>query len=122
MSAGNFTSSKYEAGSGGIYRIRVQPETLALAIDSVANGPPAGAIDQATSARARGGKRQFGVIARTVTLQFTASPPTGYSGDNVIVPVMTPDTYDFYTETLEKTGTYLGAAVKVVGQSPERRR
>lgn len=122
MSAGAFTTSRYESDSGGIFRIRVQPETLAADIDSISNGPPAGAINQPVSAKARGNKREYGVIARTVTLEFTGTPPTGYLGSNVIVPCLTPDTYQFWTETLEKTGTYLSAPVKVVGQSPERRR
>jgi len=122
MSAGNFTFSKYESNSGSIYKIRVQPETLTATIDAVANDAPAGDVDQEVSAKASGGKREIGMIARTVTLRFTGTVPTNYSGDDVTVPVMQSSTYDSWTTPADKTGTYLGSAVKVVGQSAERKR
>lgn len=121
MSAGAFETARYEAGAengGGIYSITVQPETLALQIGGVTNASPAGAVDQIVRAKARKGTREYGVGARAVRLEFTGSPPTAYSGDQVVVPVMTPDAFLAYT--VGATGTYLGAAVAVVSRLPER--
>ena len=122
MSAGPFTNSKYESNSGTVYKIRVQPETTALVIGGISNGPPAGAISAEVSAIARGNKRTIGMVARTITLKFTGAPPTDYLGTNVIVPILEPTTFDSYTTPSGKTGVYLGSAVEVVGQSAERKR
>lgn len=122
MSAGEFTQSRYEANTdvgGGIYPIRVQPETLLLTLGGVANDPPAGASDQAIFARARKGTREYGVGARAVRLRFTgATPPAGYSGDEVTVPIMTPTL--FAAANPGTVGVYLEAPVVVVSRLPER--
>ena len=120
MSAGEFERSKYEASvdnGGGIYPIRVQPETTLLAIAGTANDPPAGAVDQRVTAKASKGKREYGVGPRQVVLAWTGAPPTDYSGDNVTVPVLTPGAFADYT--IGATGTYLGAACEVVSRLPE---
>lgn len=122
MSAGVFTSSKYESNSGSIYKIRIQAETASATIGGNANTAVASAVDQEVSAKASGGKREIGMIARTVTLRFTGAPPTGYSGDDVTVPVLSQATFDSWTTPAGQTGTYLGSAVVVVGQSAERKR
>lgn len=122
MSAGAFTSSKYESNSGAIYRMRVQEETINAIIGPVANSPVASAVDQEVSAKASGGKREIGMIARTVTLRFTGAPPANYSGDDVTIPVLTQATFDSWTTPASQTGTYLDADVEVVGQSAERKR
>lgn len=122
MSAGAFTNSKYESNSGSIYRIRVQPETAAATIGGTANTAPAGAIDQEVSAQVSGGKRSIGMNARTISLSFTGSLPTGYAGPSVRIPVLQSATYDAWTATAGQTGTYLGVAVEVLGQSPETKR
>ena len=122
MSAGAFSSSKYSANSGSIYKIRVQPETIAASIDSVPNAAPAGAIDQEVSAAVSRGKRALGMNARTVTLVFTGALPDGYEGGPVRIPVLTQATYDSWTATPDKTGTYLEVPVRVAGSSPETKR
>lgn len=122
MSAGEFISSKYESNSGSIYKIRLQQETVDATINAIANTPVASAVDQEVSAKASGGKREIGMIARTVTLRFTGAPPTNYSGDDVTIPVLSQATYDAWTSPADLTGTYLGAAVVVAGQSAERKR
>lgn len=121
MSAGEFTTSRYEAGTdngGGIYSIRVQPETLLLTLGGTANDPPAGAANQPIAARARKGAREYGVGARAVRLRFTAAPPTNYSGDEVTVPLMTPDL--FAAAVPGTVGVYLTVPVEVVSRIPER--
>ncbi len=122
MSAGAFINSKYESNSGEIYKIRLQTETTELTIGGIANAAPTGAITAEVSALARGNKRTIGMVARTITLKFTGAAPTNYLGTNVVVPVLNPTTFDDYTTPAGKTGTYLGSAVEVVGQSAERKR
>lgn len=119
MSSGSFLATgKYEADNGDIHRIRVQPETVAANIGG-ANSVPAGAVDQASSARVGGGNRQIGVKARSVTVRFTATVPDGYAENQLYrVPILTKALYDGITSGA--TGTYLGAAVVVVGKNPER--
>ena len=118
MSAGSFLSTRYEADSGTIYRIRVQPETVAASIGG-ANTAPAGAIDGESSARVGGGNRKIGVKARSVTVRWTGTPPTGYAENQLLrVPILTPARYSAIA--LGSTGTYLGIAVEVVGKNPER--
>lgn len=121
MSAGEFTTSRYEAGTengGGIYAIRVQPETLLATLGGTANDPPAAAANQPIAARARKGAREYGVGARAVRLRFTGDLPTGYSGDEVVLPVMTPDL--FAAATPGTVGVYLSVPVVVVSRLPER--
>lgn len=119
MSAGVFIYSKYERNDGSIQRIRIQPETLAAELPTATpNAAPAGAIDTATTVRARGSKRAFGVRARQVTLQFTGALPDGYSGDPVSIPILTNAVFNGIA--LGTTGTYLGQAVEVVGSSSEQ--
>jgi hypothetical protein len=121
MSAGEFQRAVYETNEGNFANLRVQPETLAAVVDSVANAEAVGTVNQEASAQVSKGKRNIGINARTVTLKFTATPPDGYSGDPVTIPALTPA---FYTacnpNSNTATGTYLGVAVRAVGRSPEK--
>lgn len=120
MSAGAFERTFYEldtGNGGGIARVRVQPETLAATINGAANAAPAGPATLPTAAKVSKGAREIGIGCRTVTLEFTGTPPTDYSGDDVVIPVLQEATYAAWT--VGQTGTYLGAPVEVVGRSPE---
>ena len=120
MSAGAFQTAFYEmSAENGSYvlRCRVQPETLAASIASTANASAAGPATAPGSATISQGRRTAGVNMRSVTLAWTATPPTGYSGDPVRIPVLDPAVFAEWT--LGATGTYLGAAVEVVGRSSE---
>lgn len=98
--------------------IRIQPETEALIVDGVTNAEPAGAINSYPSARVSGGKRSIGVNARTVTVKFTGTPPTGYKADSPItLPWLDATTFGDISNGQE--GTYLSTAIEVVGTSPE---
>lgn len=120
MSAGAFERSKYEANNGDIHAIRVQPETVAATFGGTANNPPAGAVDQQTSARVGGGNREYGVKARAVSVTWTGAAPAGYEDGQLLrVPILTEELYDAITPN-STVGTYLGAAVVVVGKLPER--
>ena len=124
MSAGDFTNSVYETNGGVFYRIRVQPETLALSINSVTNGGGSGTPGTDTpSARVGSGRQSFGVNARLVRIRFTSTIPSGYSGgkDSISLPVLTPAAFTAYAPG--QTGTYTldgtGYDVEVVGRTPE---
>lgn len=120
MSAGSFSRSRY-AGDGGtrIYKIRVQPETLLLSINSVVNAAPVGAVTEVISAKASGGRRTSGLSARKVRIAFTAgNAPAGYSeGDPITLPILSPTVYNGIVPG--QTGTYLDAPIEVIGKTPE---
>lgn len=121
MSAGVFEIEFYEldtGNGGGVASIRVQPETVAATINGAANAGASGPATIPLFAKAAKGVREYGIGARSVTLRFTGAPPTGYSGDDVRIPVLLESTYASWA--LNETGSYLGAAVQVVGRSPER--
>jgi len=120
MSAGQFDREFYQMSTengGYVLSCRVQPETVAAEIDSVANDGATGPATAPGSATISQGRRTAGVNMRYVTLAWTSTPPTGYSGDNVRIPVLTPAT--FASWTLGATGTYLGKGVEVVGRVGE---
>jgi len=120
MSAGPFSDSKYSPASNIIYRCRVQPETIDLEIDGNGNIPPLLAINQRVSARASSSTRSFGCTMNSVSLRFTGTPPAGYSGDDVRVPILN---HTVFADILPgSTGTYLGVAVSVVGKIPGQER
>lgn len=117
MSAGDFVSAIYETDAGNFCNIKVQPETLAATIAASANGSGAGPVNQEASAIARKGKREIGVGARYITVSFAGAPPTGYSGDTVTIPIMTPAVYA--AASIGTPVTYLAASGVVVGKSAE---
>lgn len=121
MSAGAFVRTKYEASTenqGGVYGITLQPETLQFDIGGSTNDPPAGAIDQVVTAYATPSRRKKGMRARYVTFEWDAGQvPTGYTGDPVRIPILTP--VFFATAVAGAAGTYLGGTGTVVGRSGE---
>lgn len=99
MSMGAFVISKYEDDDGEIHPIRVQPETLALQLGSTANAAPAGAVTDNQRAKVTKGAREYGIGARTVTITFGATPPTGYRPYSYItLPVLVQATWDAITD------------------------
>lgn len=120
MSQGAFVSSKYQSDNGDIYAIRVQPDTL-LANVGVPNTAPTGAVDQVLRARARKNRGALGMGARQARVRFTGAPPTGYLANSIIsVPILTSAA--FTQIVADQVGTYLGAAIIVVGTTPENKR
>jgi hypothetical protein len=120
MSAGAFEAGKYEANNGNIYAVRVQPESKGLVLGSLTNTYPTAATDQSGRfALNLGGKRRRPFSARSVSVRFTATPPTGYLPNGILkIPVFRPAFYDGVTVG-STTGTYLGVAVECVGKSAE---
>lgn len=97
MSAGTFnTNARYEldaANGGNIVKARVQPETLAATNGSDVNAIPTGAVDLGISAYASKGKREYGIRMRYAVVDQPAATPTGYAGEPLRFPIMTPATY-----------------------------
>lgn len=121
MSAGVFESSFYTSDDGTIHPIRIQPETRGLTIGGQANSAPTGPADtNAAQVRVSGGKRTLGLTPRKIRVRFTGTQPAGYKpGSTVSVAVLIPAHFQAYRKPLYQTGTYLGAAIEVVGSSPE---
>lgn len=120
MSSGFFVTRRYQdTKDPGNYRaIQIQPETEALIIDGVTNAEPAGALNSYPSAQVSKGKRSIGVNARTVSISFVGTPPTGYQAGGVItLPWLAATTFGAIDRGME--GTYLSTDIKVVGTSPE---
>lgn len=119
MSEGTFVYTNYERNDGAIQRIRVQPETLGLTIDAVANAAPAGPRDTAGTVRVGSSRRSFGVTARRVAVRWTGAVPDGYDPNGIIyLPILTPGLFNDII--LGATGTYLGNSIEVVGTTPEQ--
>ena len=127
MSAGEFsTLAKYQASydTAQIHPIRVQPETLLLALDKapapdLVNTVPAGASTSPISALIGLSRRERGLRARFVTLKWTGSPPTGYqAGTTFNVAIMQQSVFN--SINIGDTGSYLETSVQVVAKEPER--
>ena len=99
MSAGSFTTAKYEAAyntvAAQVHPIRVQPETLEASIDSVTNDQTSANLTSPISAVISRGVRAKGLRPRTVTIQFPATgQPSGYkAGGTTVIPALTGEFY-----------------------------
>lgn len=121
MSAGAFTESVYQSNAGTFHAVQIQPETLGLTIGGVANSPTVDPVDSPFPAIVSGGRRRRGILhTRTVTIRFTATPPTGYKvGGTLTLPILDPALWNSIDNT-NKTGTYLTVACEVVFKTPEK--
>lgn len=108
MSAGAFTTSRYEANAGTIHNIRVQPETLTATFDGTTNAAPAGAVDSAFWAKCSKGNTEYGLRPRSIVIAWDAgAAPTGYlETDTIPIPVMTPAVF---------AGASIGDAISYLG-------
>lgn len=122
MSAGTFITTRYETNSpglnGAIMPIRVQPETTFLTIGGVGNEPPAGNATLPLRVSVSATDNEYGVKPRKVTVRFTSGAPTGYSGQDVTVPLLTP-AIAAAAAIPGATGTYLLSDIEVVSTKPE---
>lgn len=118
MSSGPFLRSFYTTDLGTVVRIRVQPETIALVIETVANTPPAGpAAAGYPSAQVSQSNRALGINARKVNLVYAAGASGDLPGLPISLPWMDPTTFDAIP--LGGTGTYLTEPVEVVSKAGE---
>jgi len=118
MSSGPFVRTRYQLDNASNAAIRVQPETLALTIDGVANAAPGGTVTVPGSASVSRGARANGINARTVTFVFNVAP-AGYKQDS---PIRLPwlASLSFTNILAGQTGSYLGSPITVIGKSPEK--
>lgn len=118
MSQGRFSRTFYELDNGNVAPVRIQPETEACLFDGTANAAPAGPATEDCFAQTRKSKRAYGIGCRTVTAEWTGTPPTGYDDrGNLTIPVLTSAVYDGIT--IFSTGTYQGASITIIGKSGE---
>jgi len=120
MSAGAFKQSKYSCqATGDIHPIRIQEETESLTVNGVDNDPPAGALSSPVSAQVSQSRRALGINARTVTIKFPTTAPTGYKvGSPITLPWLSP----FPTPAFIKgqAVTYLGGTGELVSFNEEK--
>jgi len=118
MSAGRFERAVYQADSGNLYNIRVQPETF-----SSFNPSAPGIADQETSANAVR-RRGNGMFARGISLAWIGDPPVAPAGydprGRIRIPILTRDVYQ--NLNVGDTVTYLDTPAEVTGLLPELRR
>lgn len=125
MSAGKFIFSKYAStmDEGGIYRIRIQPQSALASVGEELNSPPSEAINRTTTARVRSTNREFGLGARLLYLKLAlaAEPPTDYDlAASTAIPALTEAFYKL--AILNREINYLGTIWVVTGGRPERLR
>lgn len=121
MSSGIFnTNARYELDSdngGAIVKARVQPETLSATNGATANAIPAGAVTINVSAYASKGRREYGIRMRYAVVDAPANTPTGYTGEPLRFPIMTPATYTAWS--IGDTITYLGESFELIDKVVE---
>jgi len=118
MSAGAFSRSRYEADSGDIHPIRIQPETEEAQIGSIVNDRPLGEPTNPISAQVSASTRSLGLHARKVFAKLLGAPPAGYAASGrIAIPALTNA---FYSEAVKvATMTYLGTSWTVTGRRAE---
>lgn len=123
MSAGEFVRSRYAATyeAGAIHPIRVQEETIALALTSdttETNAAPIGAVNNPISAIVSRSNRGLGLKPRKVTLELTGPPPTGYSvGSLVTLPILNETLFGDLNNGVSVN--YLGTTWEVISRDVE---
>lgn len=124
MSAGSFVDVIYETNNSVGYAASVQPETLTLTLNGVANvGGTTTPLQDTPSAIISGSSRRAGVNMRKVRVRFTGTLPPGYVMNGTItLPVLTPTVFASYARL--QTGTYtlegVDYDVAFVGKTGER--
>jgi len=120
MSSGRFVIRGYECEQTGLtHPVRVQEETEALEIDSVANEPSVVTTLSLPSAAVSRGKRTLGINCRTVTIKFTATKAGYKDGSPITLPWFQKGA-TFAAIAKGQVGTYQGTAIEVIGKSPEK--
>lgn len=120
MSAGPFETGRYACqATGDIHPIRVQPETKSLSVNGVTNAYPTGEANSPVSAQTSQSRRSLGINARSVTIKFPATAPTGYK---VGEPIRLPWFQAFPTPSFIKgqAVSYLGGTGELVGFEQEK--
>lgn len=112
MSNGPFTFTTYQTNDLTVVGIRVQPETLGLTLDGVANeaptGTPAGGYPSAQTSQSR---RAIGINARRVTCVYTDAATGDLPGLRITLPWLQFATFGALPRNA--AGTYNGQPVRL---------
>lgn len=121
MSTGNFIYANYASAlTGEVHPIRIQPETATLVINGQTNTIPAGPVTSQLQAQVTG-RRGIGLFAAKVGVRVTASGTSDFAVGSVhYLPWLDASTLFSVISPKFQEGTYQGAAVRVIGYSPER--
>lgn len=126
MSAGKFTNAVYVGATPpgtARYGVRVQPETLLLAIGGEANTGSADAPNQQARANVSGGRRTSGVSCSKVRFrwnpQTVAGAPDNYDPNGILTLPTLNANIRAAAAVKNATGTYLSKNIVVVGTTPE---
>lgn len=122
MSEGVFEDGKYQGDDGKIWKVKVQPETKGLTIDSVPNAYPADALTAGLPRlKLRVSRKTRGIKPRYVTVVLTANgtgAKAGYLAGTIhSIVVFDKDVFDAYE--LQDTGTYQGINCQLIMKSGE---
>lgn len=119
MSAGGFTTTKYESNTGLIHPIRLQPETVGFAIGGDANNAaPTAGLTSDFSVRVSRGNTEYGLRPRKLNIKFGAVVPDGYKAEQTYaIPILVPEVWE--AAGVGDAVTYLGVGGVIVGKSPE---
>lgn len=125
MSAGEFSDTLYEVSliPGEIWKIRVQEEALSFVIDNapnpdIVNTAPSGPATAQVSVKVNKGNREFGVRPRYLICEWTGSPPSGYSGETVRIPILRESAYN--SISVGQVGSYNSTPIRVKAKVPEQ--
>lgn len=112
MSNGPFEFTIYEKNDGVLVGIRLQPETLTLTLDGVANTAPTGvAADGYPSAQTSQSRRAIGINARRVTCVYTSAATGDLPGLRITLPWLVVATFNALPRNA--LGTYNGEPVRL---------
>jgi hypothetical protein len=117
MSTGAFQIAKYQTDKGVVHPCKIQPETFELSIGGQLNAQPITPATGVGSARMSSSQKRRGINARTVRFKFNAAFQEYELGSTLTLPVFIKANWDNYN--MGDAGTYQGAAITVVGKSPE---
>lgn len=118
MAIGAFLTAKYVDNAGETRGIRVKTATTTLVLGGETNDQGTGTTITPPRAKVSGGRRTYGVHARTVTVRLTAAGASGAIGSIIRVPWFKQTAFDGLAN--DTTGTYNGSACILVGKSPEK--
>jgi len=115
--AGRFITGKYEADSGEVHPVRIQPETL-----FGTNTEAVGGITVDQRVRVSGSKRAYGLKARSITLSRAIGTSANYTGGTIYarIPWLDPATWEALA--VGSTEPYQGVDWIVASKSAESNR
>lgn len=122
MSTGPFLPAFYESDTGDIHRIRIQPETAALAQGATTNTIPAGPATNDQQVLVSASRNSIGIKARKIRFRMTSPTTVGgiiEAGRVLELPWLQRETFLQVTRPGGQVLTYQGGSAVVIGGTPE---